>query len=108
MNKDKRIYPRSELGWPISAITADGRIQGETKNISLNGAFICCEKALCPHDMLLLTIGSPSGAMQVIAQVVWSNICACVEEKSQVGMGVKFLWSLPKKKPESDLWREAV
>ena len=77
MDDEKRIYPRPEIKWPVSAITAKGMIQGETTNISLNGAFICCEKTLCPDEVLLLTVKGPSGSMQVVAQVVWSNRCAC-------------------------------
>jgi hypothetical protein len=80
MDDEKRIYPRTEIKWPVSVITAKGMIQGETKNISLNGAFICSEKTLCPNDLLLLTVSGPFGSMQVVAQVVWSNRCA---EKSK-------------------------
>ncbi len=96
MVDEKRIYPRAQLEWPVSAVTPDGMIQGQTKNISLHGAFICWEKTLCPNDVLLLTVKAPSGSMQVIAQVVWSNLCACDEQQRPSGIGVKFMWSLPK------------
>jgi Tfp pilus assembly protein PilZ len=82
-------------------------MQGETKNLSLNGAFICCEKTLCPNDVLLLTVNGPSGSMQVVAQVVWSNRCACDEQKSPNGIGVKFMWSLPKTELECMMWSKA-
>ena len=101
------MYPRGELTWPVSAISAAGKILGETRNISLNGAFICVEKALCPNETLLLTLEGPSGSMQVVAQVVWSNICACDGEKSPSGIGVKFMWSLPKTESECLLWSKA-
>jgi hypothetical protein len=91
MDDEKRIYPRTEIKWPVSAITAKGMIHGETKNISLNGAFICCEKTLCPEEVLLLTVKGPSGSMQVVAQVVWSNRCACDEQKKPSGIGIKFM-----------------
>lgn len=107
MEGEKRIYARTEIKWPISAITAEGMIQGETKNISLNGAFICCEKALCPDEVVLLTVKGPSGSMQVIAQVVWSNLCACDEQKGPSGIGVKFMWSLPKTESECIMWSQA-
>jgi len=107
VDDEKRIYPRTEIKWPVSAITAKGMIQGETRNISLNGAFICCEKTLCPDDVLLLTVNGPSGHMQVVAQVVWSNCCACDEKKSPSGIGVKFMWSLPKTESECMMWSEA-
>ena len=107
MEDEKRIYTRTEMKWPVSAITADGIIHGETSNISLNGAFICCEKALCPDEILLLTVKGPSGSMQVVAQVVWSNRCACDEDKGPSGFGVKFMWSLPKAELECMMWSKA-
>jgi len=106
--EEKRIYPRAEIRWPVSAITAKGMIQGETRNISLNGAFVCFEKTLCPNDLMLLTVNGPSGHMQVIAQVVWSNCCACDEQKSPSAMGVKFMWALPKTESECIIWSEAI
>jgi Tfp pilus assembly protein PilZ len=96
MDDEKRIYPRTEIKWPVSAVTAKGEIQGETKNIGLNGAFICSDKTLCPDDLMLLTVKGPSGSVQVVAQVVWSNPCACDKQESPSGIGVKFMWSLPK------------
>jgi hypothetical protein len=107
MDDEKRIYPRTEIKWPVSVITAKGIIQGETKNISLNGAYICSDKALCPNDLLLLTVDGPSGSMQVVAQVVWSNRSACDERESPSGTGVKFMWSLPKTEPERMMWSQA-
>ena len=94
--KEKRIYPRTELRWPVSAITNGGTIQGETKNISMRGAFICCPHPLRPDERLLLTVSGPSGFIQVIAQVVWSNIPARTDDDTPNGMGVSFIWSLPK------------
>ena len=105
--EEKRICPRAEFTWPVSAIIANGTIHGETKNISLNGALICCETALCPNEILLLTLKGPTGSMQVIAQVVWSNLCACDGLRSPKGIGVKFMWSLPKTESECLLWSKA-
>ncbi|MDH3898982.1 MAG: PilZ domain-containing protein [Deltaproteobacteria bacterium] len=107
MDDEKRIYPRTEIKWPVSAITAKGMIQGQTKNISLNGAYICCEKTLCPDEVLLLTVKGPTGSMQVVAQVVWSNRCVCDERESPSGIGVKFMWSLPKTESECMMWSKA-
>jgi len=107
MDDEKRIYPRTEIKWSVSAITTKGMIHGETRNISLNGAFICCEKTLCPDDVLLLTVNGPSGSMQVVAQVIWSNRCVCDEPKSPSGIGVRFMWSLPKKESECMMWSKA-
>jgi len=93
MRTEKRIYPRAQVRWTVSALTAAGSIRGETKNITTQGALICCPKPLRPNERFLLTVNGPSGSMQVIAQVVWSSICACDDERDPSAMGVKFIWS---------------
>lgn len=93
--EEKRIYPRAEIRWPVSAITANGTIRGGTKDISMRGAFISCSKPLYPNERFLLTISGPSCSMQVVAQVVWSISHARDDEKSLNGMGVSFIWSMP-------------
>ena len=107
MTEEKRTYPRAELRWLVSVITSQGTIRGEIKNISLNGAHICGDKALCPNEIILLTVKGPSGSMQFIAQVVWSNLCSCDDVKRSSGIGVKFIWSHPNTKPECMIWRKA-
>ncbi|UCG13658.1 MAG: PilZ domain-containing protein [Deltaproteobacteria bacterium] len=92
-HKERRIHSRAELRWPVSVVTAEGAIQGETRNISMQGAFICCQKPLCPNERFLLTVNGPSGSLQVLSKVVWSNICACDDETGPSGMGVSFVWS---------------
>ena len=94
-SEEKRIYPRTEVTWAISATTSARTIQGETKNLSTHGAFICCSRPLFPREKFLLTVNGPSSSMKVIAQVVWSIMCACDGEKSPNGMGVKFIWHWP-------------
>lgn len=96
MDNEKRIYPRTEVKWSVSGITNNGMMQGETQNISLNGAFICCEKVFPPDEIMLLTVNGPSGPLQVIARVVWSDLCACDAKANTSGIGVKFMWSLPR------------
>ena len=59
MDKEKRIYPRTQVQWSVSGMTNSGMIQGKTQNISLNGAFICCEKTLPPNEIFLLTVNGP-------------------------------------------------
>ena len=95
MENEKRVYPRTQVKWSVSGITNSGKMQGQTQNISLNGAFICCENLLRPNEILLLTVEGPSGPMQVIARVVWSNPGACCAGAGASGIGVKFMWSVP-------------
>lgn len=91
---DRRTYPRAEVRWPVSAVTTEGTIHGETKNLSMLGAFICCPEPLRLNEIVALTINIPDTeqSLTVRAQVVWSNGCACKDQTSPNGMGVRFIW----------------
>jgi hypothetical protein len=95
--EDRRIYPRAEVRWPVSAMTAEGSVQGETMNLSMMGAFISCSKPLRLNETVALTINIPDTdhSLTVRAQVVWSNVCVSGDEKSPNGMGVRFIWHSP-------------
>lgn len=93
--EEKRIFPRTKVKWPISATTDGETIQGETKNLSTHGAFICCSKPLFPNERFLLTVNGPSSSMQVIAEVIWSETSGRQGKSCTNGMGVKFIWHWP-------------
>jgi hypothetical protein len=95
--EDRRIYPRADVRWPVSAVTAEGSLEGETINLSMMGAFICCTRPLGLNETVALTINIPDSdhSLTVRAQVVWSNVCVSGDEESQNGMGVRFIWHLP-------------
>ena len=95
--EDRRIYPRAEVRWPVSATTAEGSLQGETMNLSMMGAFISCSSPLGLNETVALTISIPDSdhSLTVRAQVVWSNVCVSRDDKSANGMGVRFIWHWP-------------
>jgi len=92
--EERRTYPRAEVHWPVSAMTADTTFKGETKNLSMLGAFICCAKPLRLNEIVALTINIPNTehSLTVRAQVVWTNDCSTQSEASPYGMGVRFIW----------------
>ena len=90
--EEKRRNRRVQVRWPVSALTADGSIHGETKNISSEGAFISCNKPLCLKEACLLSLRTPSKTIQVHAQVVWSNTGSYDDERGPDGVGVRFIW----------------
>ena len=97
IGNDRRIYPRAEVQWPVSAMTAEGTVQGETKNLSMLGAFISCSKPVSSKEVVALTINIPDTdhSLTVRAQVVWSNGGAGEDEANPHEMGVKFIWHWP-------------
>ena len=91
---DRRTYPRADVKWPVSAVTPEGTIHGETKNLSMLGAFICCPEPLRLNEIVALTINIPDTehSLTVRAQVVWINGCAGEDEVRSNGVGVRFIW----------------
>ena len=90
--EEKRKARRVQVRWPISALTSEGTILGETRNVSTRGAFILCQKPLPLKEECLLTLRGPSESVQINASVVWSDMDACGEEEIPAGMGVSFIW----------------
>ncbi|MCG6980521.1 MAG: PilZ domain-containing protein [Deltaproteobacteria bacterium] len=91
---DRRTYPRADVRWPVSAVTPEGTIHGETKNLSMLGAFICCPEPLRLNEIVALTINIPDTehSLTVRAQVVWINGGAGEDEVRSNGVGVRFIW----------------
>ncbi len=90
--ESKRKHPRTTVNWPVSMETADGIVEGEIKNISLGGAFICCEHPLSIGVVFRLTMKAPDGEpIEASARVVWSNSHLPKEKVIHRGMGVQFL-----------------
>ena len=56
---EKRKQPRIEVNWPIEVFIDDRTIEGEAKNITLNGLFVCCNEALRLEENFRLSISPP-------------------------------------------------
>ena len=75
-------------------MTPEGTIHGETKNLSMLGAFICCPEPLRLNEIVALTINIPDTehSLTVRAQVVWSHGCSAGDGAGPNGAGVRFIW----------------
>jgi hypothetical protein len=89
--KEQREHHRAKLKWPILA-KVDGKvIEGVTKDISPNGAYVCCAKPLRLNVVFDMAIKAPEKRLKVKAEVVWSNIYGLDDDINPRGMGVRFL-----------------
>ena len=89
---EKRQYGRTAVRLPIHILAADGSRQGETKDMSLGGAFIRCKKPPPPDAKVLLTYEDLNGNKQAVtARVVWTNLESQGSSNKPIGMGVEFL-----------------
>jgi uncharacterized protein (TIGR02266 family) len=90
--KENREHPRVDIHWPVSMETPDGTISAEVKNISVGGAFICCEKPLPIGEMFHLTmVGPDKEPVIATAKVAWSNVNVPKDKVINRGMGVRFI-----------------
>jgi len=90
--QEKREALRVEVKWPVTIETVEGHLNGETMDICISGAFICCQKPPQPKGMFRLTMNPPNHqALTATAEVVWSNSNVPESEIVNRGMGVRFL-----------------
>jgi len=91
-SQGRREALRIETEWPVTIETSEGSISGEIVNVSIDGAFICCQKLPRLKEPFRLTINPPDHqAMIFTAEVVWSNFSMPDNEIVNRGMGVRFL-----------------
>jgi len=92
IGEEKRKHPRAIVNWPVSMETSVGTMEGKVKDISLGGAFICCEEPLPLGEVFRLTLMGPNSEPVIAtAKVVWSNVNVPKEKVVNRGMGVQFI-----------------
>jgi hypothetical protein len=85
-DKDRRIYPRAEIRWPVTIESAQGTIEANRRNLGTGGAYIHCEETPEPGERIVLIIRPPEySALEVIAEVIWAG------KVLALGMGVRFV-----------------
>ena len=78
------------MKWPVRVITNDGTVKGESRDISVQGLFLCCEEPLPLHTVFAIRISPPDhDSIQVQAKMVWSNRYGIdMEDRTYVCIGV--------------------
>jgi hypothetical protein len=108
MQDEKRKYPRTEVGWPVTMMTTEDNIEspsrldiaptkrrifdGKIENVSADGAYIRCEIQLFRNALFLVGIlGVDQKPMWMGAEVVRTDVTFTPNLRpAQVGMGVRF------------------
>ena len=96
---ERRAFKRVKLiNWPAKIIIKDKSIDGTTRNISPQGAFIYYfrphgdDRPLQLHKVVDLIIQAPSiASLFICAEVIWSNILSSDEKNTLLGMGLRFI-----------------
>ncbi len=89
---EKRKAPRINVTWPITIITSQGTIEGESRNITPSGIFIHCKKKLPEDEVYQMIIKLPNGKQIIVrGQRMWSNLNGRDDTGSLVNMGFSFI-----------------
>ena len=89
---DMRNQPSIAARWPITIITKRGRIEGESRNITVTGVFINCEEEIQKDETCRMVIKPPrKNSIEVKGKLVWSNGDSNNRRRSLPGMGFSFV-----------------
>lgn len=90
--EEKREHQRVGIKWSVIVETVEGVIRGETKDLSIGGAFIKCQDPFPPGRHFNLTIELPDREPVILnSEVVWSNGNVPDDKVINRGMGVRFI-----------------
>ena len=92
VKKVKREYSRVEVSWPDTILTAQGPIEGETKNISFRGALIILRELPDLNGPLRLAMEIPNEQHAILATVelIRLDIDDIGNDSPSYALGVRF------------------
>jgi hypothetical protein len=91
-NHERRKDRRIAVKWPITVFTGTHPIDGETRNISLDGMFISSKEPLRLNEFYKISLKIPKQPdIELSGQVVWSDLYGIDRQKEAYGMGFCFL-----------------
>ena len=89
---EKRKHDRIRVRWPVTVFTNRGMIEGETRNISGDGIFICCEEPLRLNEIFPASMGAPNHqTIWFTGKVIWSDLYAVDDRDTAFGTGICFV-----------------
>ena len=93
MGIEKRQFPRVEVTWFATMLTAQGPIEGEVRNISLGGAFVHCQEQPESNETFRMIIKIPHSRqfLRASARVARSNIYNPEGNDEPIGIAVRFV-----------------
>ena len=83
---------RSEVRWPVRILSDHRTIEGETRNISFDGIYICVDEPLRLNEKFRMAISPPNHeSIGVTGKVIWSDIYGLDEQEAAFAMGVSLV-----------------
>lgn len=82
---------RIKARWPVTIITDQTVIEGESINITISGLFVRCGERLQENEICQLILRIPDRDPIVIkGNLIWSNLSAADKKNHLSGMGFSF------------------
>jgi len=95
MGIERRQHPRILVNWPAVVETPQGSIKGETKDISVDGAFIFCTKEpKIGENFPIILESSEKRTISVVAEKIWAGTFN-IHERKMFAMGIRFIHISP-------------
>ena len=95
MSIERRLHPRILVNWPATLHNVQGSIEGETKDISVDGVFIfLSEEPKVGVNFPILLKLSEERSISVVGKKVWSSTFS-IDNRPVFGMGVRFIHLSP-------------
>ena len=89
IEKERRQLPRVDINWPITIYTDNDKIEGETKNITSEGLYVCCENPLPLNKVFRMSVNPPEHqSFGLTGKVVWSDLYGIEGNENVYGMGI--------------------
>ena len=86
------MNPKGEVRWPVRIVSDQGTIEGETRDISFDGIYICVDEPLRLNEKFRMAISPPNHqSIGVTGKVVWSDLYALDEEETPFAMGMSLV-----------------
>jgi hypothetical protein len=97
---ERRKALRINVNWPVTLITSEGTIEGESRNITPSGVFIHCKKRLPENEVYQMIIKLPNGK-QIIVKGQMMGPISMGGEDTGVLVDMGFSSSKCRMRPES-------
>ena len=89
---ERRKQQRIDINWPVEIFVDDRPIEGEVKNITPKGLFICCEEELHLKEDFRISIFPPNReSINVVGKAIWSDFYAIDDQNIPVCVGMSFV-----------------
>ena len=87
----KLSAPRMNERLPVTILADNGKAEGETRQITVQGMFIHCLERLRPGKRYSMIVKVPQNPITLTGQLVWCNLDNIESGDIIPGMGLSFL-----------------